>query len=82
MYILATMEYLIFMQLSRESMDKFGRSDGVPELPSCLVTVYANSEQITDHEDLRYAVPIEGVISKVNEIFITRSLETSETGKS
>ena len=68
------------MQLSRESMDKFGRSDGVPELPSCLVTVYANSEQIT--EELRYAVPIEGVISKVNEIFITRSLETSETGKS
>ena len=68
------------MQLSRESMDKFGRSDGVPEFPSCLVTVYANSKQIT--EELRYAVPIEGVIGKVNEIFITRSLETSETGKS
>ena len=69
------------MQLSRESMNRFGRSDGVPELPSCLVTVYyANNEQIT--EDLRYAVPIEGVISKVKEIFITRSLKTSETGKS
>ena len=59
-------------------MDKFGRSDsdGIPDPPSCLVSVYAKDEHKAD-ELLSYAVPLKGVVSPAEELFITRFLETT-----
>ena len=65
-----------FSQLSKVSMDKFGRSDshGLPDPPSCLVSVYADNEQKAANL-LSYAVPLKGVVSLTEEIFVTRLLE-------
>ena len=59
-------------------MDKFGRSDsnGIPDPPSCLVSVYADNEQKAA-KLLSYAVPLKGVVSLTEEIFINRFLETT-----
>ena len=59
-------------------MDTFGRSDsdGLPDPPSCLVSVYADNEQKAA-KLLSYAVPLKGVVSLTEEIFITRFLETT-----
>ena len=59
-------------------MNAFGRSDsdGLPDPPSCLVSVYADNEQKAT-KLLSYAVPIRGVVSLTEEIFITRFLETT-----
>ena len=59
-------------------MDTFGRSDsdGLPDPPSCLVSVYADNEQKAAKR-LSYAVPLKGVVSLEEEIFITRFLETT-----
>ena len=59
-------------------MDKFGRSDsdGLPDPPSCLVSVYAKDQHKAD-ELLSYAVPLKGVVSLTEEIFINRFLETT-----
>ena len=59
-------------------MDAFGRSDsnGLPDPPSCLVSVYAKDQHKAD-ELLSYAVPLKGVVSLEEEIFITRFLETT-----
>ena len=59
-------------------MDAFGRSDsdGLPDPPSCLVSVYADNEQKAA-KLLSYAVPLKGVVSLEEEIFITRFLETT-----
>ena len=59
-------------------MDAFGRSDsnGLPDPPSCLVSVYAKDEHKAD-ELLSYAVPLKGVVSLTKEIFVTRFLETT-----
>ena len=59
-------------------MDMFGRSDsdGIPDPPSCLVSVYADNEQKAA-KLLSYAVPLKGVVSLEEEIFITRFLETT-----
>ena len=59
-------------------MDEFGRndSDGLPDPPSCLVSVYAKDQHKAD-ELLSYAVPLMGVVSPIEEIFITRFLETT-----
>ena len=59
-------------------MDAFGRSDsdGLPDPPSCLVSVYAKNQHKAD-ELLSYAVPLKGVVSLEEEIFITRFLETT-----
>ena len=59
-------------------MDKFGRSDsdGLPDPPSCLVSVYAKDQHKAD-EHLSYAVPLKGVVSLEEEIFITRFLEST-----
>ena len=59
-------------------MDKFGRSDsdGLPDPPSCLVSVYAKDQHKAD-ELLSYAVPLKGVVSLTEEMFITRFLETT-----
>ena len=55
-------------------MDEFGKSDRVRDPPTCLVTVYATiGPNTTSH--LSYCVPIEGVVSNMNEIFINRLLE-------
>ena len=67
-----------FSQLSKVSMDKFGRSDslGLPDPPSCLVSVYADNEQKVA-KLLSYSVPLKRVVSLTEEIFITRFLETT-----
>ena len=59
-------------------MDTFGRSDsdGIPDPPSCLVSVYADNEQKAA-KLLSYAVPLKGVVSLTEEIFINRFLETT-----
>ena len=59
-------------------MNMFGRSDsdGIPDPPSCLVSVYADNEQ-NAAKLLSYAVPLKGVVSLEEEIFITRFLETT-----
>ena len=59
-------------------MDAFGRSDsyGLPDPPSCLVSVYAKDQHKAD-ELLSYAVPLKGVLSLTEEIFITCFLETA-----
>ena len=59
-------------------MDMFGRSDsdGLPDPPSCLVSVYADNEQKAA-KLLSYAVPLKGVVSLTEEIFINRFLETT-----
>ena len=59
-------------------MDAFGRSDsdGLPDPPSCLVSVYADNEQKAA-KLLSYAVPIRGVVSLTEEIFINRFLEST-----
>ena len=59
-------------------MDAFGRSDsdGLPDPPSCLVSVYADNEQKAA-KLLSYAVPLSGVVSLTEEIFINRFLETT-----
>ena len=59
-------------------MDAFGRSDsdGIPDPPSCLVSVYADNEQKAA-KLLSYAVPLSGVVSLTEEIFINRFLETT-----
>ena len=59
-------------------MDTFGRSDsvGIPDPPSCLVSIYADNEQKAT-KLLSYAVPLKGVVSLTEEIFITRFLETT-----
>ena len=59
-------------------MDTFGRSDsdGIPDPPSCLVSVYADNEQKAA-KLLSYAVPLKGVVSLIEEIFINRFLETT-----
>ena len=55
-------------------MDEFGKSDRVRDPPTCLVTVYATiGPNTTPH--LSYCVPVEGVVSNMNEIFINRLLE-------
>ena len=64
-------------------MDAFGRSDsdGIPDPPSCLVSVYADNEQKAA-KLLSYAVPLKGVVSLTEEIYITRFLETTGITKS
>ena len=59
-------------------MDAFGRSDrdSLPDPPSCLVSVYADNEQKAA-KLLSYAVPLKGVVSLTEEIYITRFLETT-----
>ena len=59
-------------------MNMFGRSDsyGIPDPPSCLVSVYADNEQKAANL-LSYAVPLKGVVSLEEEIFITRFLEST-----
>ena len=62
------------LQLLQSYMDEFGKSDRVRDPPTCLVTVYATiGPNTTPH--LSYCVPIEGVVSNMNEIFINRLLE-------
>ena len=64
-------------------MDAFGRSDSdsLPDPPSCLVSVYADNEQKAA-KLLSYAVPLKGVVSLTEEIYITRFLETTGITKS
>ena len=59
-------------------MDTFGRSDsdGLPDPPFCLVSVYADNEEKAA-KLLSYAVPLKGVESLEEEIFITCFLETT-----
>ena len=61
-------------------MNTFGRSDsdGLPDPPSCLVSIYAKDQYKAD-ELLSYAVPFKGVVSLAEEIFITRFLTTGIT---
>ena len=70
--------YVSISQLSKVSMNMFGRSDsdGLPDPPSCLVSVYAKDQHKAD-ELLSYAVPLKGVVSLAEEIFITRFLEAT-----
>ena len=55
-------------------MDDFGKSDGLPDPPTCLVTVFATPEPDTS-SSLGYSIPVEGVVSNVEEIVISRFLE-------
>ena len=57
-------------------MDDFGKSDGLPNPPTCLVTVYATVGPNTALH-LNYSVPIRGVVTKIKEIFVTRLLDPS-----
>ena len=59
-------------------MERFGRTEGHPVPPSCLVTVCALSGPKTE-EYFTYEVPIVGVVSRTKEIAIIRFLETLET---
>ena len=55
-------------------MDDFGKSDGLPVPPTCLVTVCATPEPGTS-SILAYSIPVKGVVSNVEEIVISRLLE-------
>ena len=57
-------------------MDDFGKSDGLPNPPTCLVTVYATVGPNTAPH-LNYSVPIKGVVTKTKEIFVTRLFDPS-----
>ena len=59
-------------------MDDFGKSDGLPDPPTCLVTVYATvGSNIAPH--LNYSVPIKGVVTKTKEIFVNRLYDPSSS---
>ena len=62
-------------------MDDFGKSDGLPDPPTCLVTVYATVGSNTALH-LNYSVPIRGVVSKTEEIFVNRLLDPSASSSS
>ena len=55
-------------------MDDFGKSDGLPDPSTCLVTVYATVGSNTAPH-LNYSVPIRGVVTKTKEIFLNRLLD-------
>ena len=57
-------------------MDDFGKSDGLPDPPTCLVTVFATVGPKTTPY-LSYSVPIRGVVTKTKEIFVNRLLDPS-----
>ena len=57
-------------------MDDFGKSDGLPDPPTCLVTVFATVDPKTTPY-LSYSVPIEGVVTKTKEIFVNRLYDPS-----
>ena len=59
-------------------MLRFGRTEGYPVPPSCLVTVCALSGPNTE-EYFKYEVPIVGVVSHTKEIAIIRFLKTLAT---
>ena len=59
-------------------MDDFGKSDGLPDPPTCLVTVFATVGPKTTPY-LSYSVPIRGVVTKTKEIFVNRLLDPSSS---
>ena len=67
-----------YAQLTKDSMLRFGRTEGYPVPPSCLVTVCALSGPNTE-EYFKYEVPIVGVVSHTKEIAIIRFLKTLAT---
>ena len=62
-------------------MDDFGKSDGLPDPPTCPVTVYATVGPNTAPH-LSYSVPIRGVVTKTKEIFVNRLLDPSASASS
>ncbi len=61
-------------------IDLFSSSDGIPVLPSCMISVSATLSPET--RSLRYCIPIKGVISDTKQINIFRPLEpTVQPGK-
>ena len=57
-------------------MDLFGSSDGIPAPPTCMITVSATPGPDTE-SIIKYCIPIKGVVSNTQEIFIIRSLESN-----
>ena len=55
-------------------MDDFGKSDGLPDPPTCLVTVFATPEPGTS-SSLGYSIPIKGVVSSIEKVVVSRFLE-------
>ena len=62
-------------------MDDFGESDGLPDPPTCLVTVFATVGPKTTPY-LSYSVPIRGVVTKTKAIFVNRLLDPSASSSS
>ena len=56
-------------------MDDFGKSDGLPDPPTCLITVFATPEPGTSSRSLAYSIPVKGVVSTVEKIVISRLLD-------
>ena len=57
-------------------MDLFGSSDGIPDPPTCMITVSATPGPDTE-SIISYCIPINGVVSDTHDIFIIRSLESN-----
>ena len=62
-------------------MDGFGKTDGLPIPPCCLITVFATSSPDTSSY-LSYCIPIKGIAADTKEIFINRLLKpfTQQSG--
>ena len=56
-------------------MDLFGKSDGLPDPPTCLITVFATPGPNT-RLSVNYCVPVKGVVSDTEQIYIIRMLES------
>ena len=59
-------------------MDLFGKSDGLPDPPTCLITVTATPGPNT-RSTINYGIPVEGVVSDTESIYIIRTLESSSS---
>ncbi len=57
-------------------MDLFGSSDGIPDPPTCMITILATPGTKTQ-SSLNYCIPIKGVVSVTEQICIIRLLESS-----
>ena len=57
-------------------MDLFGKSDGLPVPPTCMITVFATPGTDTQ-SSINYCIPIKGVVCNTKQIAIIRMLESS-----
>ncbi len=57
-------------------MDLFDSSDGIPDPPTCMITILATPGPNTQ-SSLKYSIPIKGVVFVTEQICIIRSLESS-----